>query len=81
MATRKSARPGFWSVRGPLSQRTYWIIAAIGLLTPLVAWWALAASGFVSKVFMPGPAQVLSRALTWFNSDNLSGDMLIINAA
>ena len=43
MATRNSARPGFWSVRGPLSQRTYWIVAAIGLLAPLIAWWALGA--------------------------------------
>ena len=77
MATRSSARPGFWSVRGPMSQRTYWIVAAIGLLAPLVAWWALAASGLVSKVFMPGPAEVLARALVWFNSDNLTGDALI----
>src|SRR5882724_1670602 len=77
MATPDSARPGFWSVRGPMSQRSYWVFAAIGLLAPLIAWWALAASGLVSKVFMPGPGQVLSRALVWFNSDNLTGDALI----
>src|SRR5258706_14724839 len=77
MAIRKSAQPGLWSVRGPMSQRTYWVIAAVGLLTPLVGWWALASSGLVSKIFMPGPGQVLSRALVWFNSDNLTGDALI----
>ena len=77
MSTRTSARPGLWSVRGPMSQRTYWILAAAGLLAPLIAWWALAASGFVSKVFMPGPAQVLTRSLAWFNNDNLIGDTMI----
>jgi len=77
MSARASARPGFWSVRGPMSQRTYWVIAAAGLLLPLIAWWALAASGLVSKVFMPGPGQVLSRALVWFKGDNLAGDTLI----
>jgi NitT/TauT family transport system permease protein len=72
-----SARPGFWSVRGPMSQRTYWILAVIGLLVPLILWWAIAASGFVNKVFMPGPTQVLLRAVAWFKSDNLVGDALI----
>jgi NitT/TauT family transport system permease protein len=72
-----SARPGFWSVRGPMSQRTYWILAVVGLLVPLLLWWALAASGFVNKVFMPGPVQVLLRAVSWFKSDNLVGDALI----
>ena len=72
-----SARPGFWSVRGPMSQRTYWILAAVGLLVPLALWWALAASGLISKVFMPGPTQVLLRAVAWFKSDNLVGDALI----
>jgi NitT/TauT family transport system permease protein len=72
-----SARPGFWSVRGPLSQRTYWMLAAVGLLVPLALWWALASSGLISKVFMPGPSQVLLRAVAWFKSDNLVGDALI----
>jgi len=60
-----------------MTQRTYWIFAAIGLLAPLIAWWALASSGLIAKVFMPGPGQVLSRALVWFKGDNLTGDTLI----
>ena len=67
MSTRSNARPGLWSVRGPMGQRTYWILAAVGLLAPLIAWWALAASGFVSKVFMPGPAQVLQDLSIGYN--------------
>ena len=77
MVARNSARPGLWSVRGPMSQRTYWILAAIGLLVPLLAWWGLAESGWVTKVFMPGPSQVWARAISWFQSDNLIGDALI----
>ncbi|HVY05501.1 MAG TPA: ABC transporter permease [Burkholderiales bacterium] len=72
-----SARPGLWSVRGPMGQRTYWILAAVGLLVPLLAWWGLSASGLVTKVFMPGPAQVWSRAISWFETENLVGDTLI----
>ncbi len=72
-----SARPGLWSVRGPMGPRTYWILAAVGLLVPMLAWWGLSASGFVTKVFMPGPAQVWARAISWFQGDNLVGDTLI----
>ncbi len=77
MTRHSGARPGLWSVRGQMGRHAYWVFAAIGLLTPLVLWWALASSGWVSKVFMPGPAQVFSRVLVWFESDNLAGDTLI----
>jgi NitT/TauT family transport system permease protein len=74
---KRSPKPSIWVVRGTMSRRQYWIFAFIGLLVPLVLWWALAASGFVSKTFMPGPWAVLQRAITWFRSDNLTGDTLI----
>ena len=77
MAARSNARPGLWTVRGPMSQRNYWMFAAAGLLVPLLAWWALASSGLMSKVFMPGPAEVWVRVLKWLNDDNLLGDTLI----
>ncbi len=60
-----------------MSQRTYWVFAAVGLLVPLLAWWALASAGLVSKVFMPGPADVWARVLKWSVEDNLLGDTFI----
>jgi len=77
MVIRSNARPGLWSVRGPMNQRSYWLFATTGLLVPLLAWWALASAGLVSKVFMPGPVDVWVRVLTWAGEDNLLGDTLI----
>lgn len=74
-STNTTARPGLWSIRGPMTQRRYWAFAAIGLVLPLLAWWAFATSGLVEKVFMPSPGSVWSRALLWFNEDNLLSDM------
>ena len=71
MATNSLARPSLWSIRGPMSQRRYLPFAAIGLVTPLVAWWLLANSGWVEKVFMPGPVHVWDRAVLWFTEDEL----------
>lgn len=77
MAANRTARPGAWSIRGPMSQRQYWLLAAIGLIVPFAAWWLLAASGFMPKVFMPGPGDVWTRALNWLAEDDLAGDTLI----
>jgi len=70
-----SARPGVWSIRGPMGQRTYWTLAAIGLLLPLVLWGIVAHSGLVEKVFMPTPGAVLERTVLWWQEDNLLGDI------
>ena len=77
MTNRRNARPGLWTVRGPMSQRNYWLFAAAGLLIPLLAWWGLASAELVSKVFMPGPAEVWSRVVKWSTEDNLLGDTFI----
>lgn len=72
-----SARPGLWSIRGPMSQRRYWVLAAVGLILPMVAWWLVANSGWVEKVFMPAPDAVWSRTVLWFDEDHLMADMAI----
>jgi NitT/TauT family transport system permease protein len=74
MATSSRARPGIWSIRGPMSQRRYWMLAAIGLIVPVLAWWAVANSGWVEKVFMPTPGSVWSRTALWWSEDNLLQD-------
>lgn len=66
-----------FTVRGELSRREYWLLAAVGLIVPLVLWWALAASGFTTKTFMPGPLDVWKRAVHWFAEDALLEDMWI----
>jgi NitT/TauT family transport system permease protein len=71
------ARPGLWAIRAPIGRRSYWILAALGLLLPMLAWWGLSATGWVEKVFLPSPAAVWGRTLTWLQEDNLGGDAAI----
>jgi NitT/TauT family transport system permease protein len=72
---RHRRQPGLWSIRGPMSQRTYWVLALIGLVLPLTAWWMLSGQEFVSKVFLPGPADVWRRTVTWWTEDRLLKDI------
>ncbi len=74
MASISLARPGIWAIRGPMSQRRYWLFAAIGLIAPIVLWWLVANSGWVEKVFMPTPGSVWSRTALWWTEDNLLQD-------
>lgn len=64
-----------WNIRAAISSRLYLTLAALGLAVPLLAWAALAASGTVEAVFMPGPTKVLERIATWWGDDNLAGDI------
>ena len=62
-------------MRGPISQRRYWMLAGIGLALPLAAWTALAAFGTVDRVFLPGPLDVARRVVRWFTEDRLTSDI------
>jgi NitT/TauT family transport system permease protein len=73
----RPAAARLWTIRGFITQRRYWTLAAIGVAVPLAAWFALAAFGTVSKVFLPGPVDVARRAMTWFTDDDLLGDARI----
>ena len=77
LSAQRPARPGLWSIRGPMTQRTYWALALLGLVVPLACWWILAAQGWVSKVFLPGPADVYARAVRWLSEDKLVHDAFI----
>nr|WP_297351161.1 ABC transporter permease [uncultured Caldimonas sp.] len=66
-----------WGIRQAIPARAYWLLAAAGLATPLVLWAALAASGRMDPVFLPGPRQVLERIGNWLTEDDLLGDMWI----
>jgi NitT/TauT family transport system permease protein len=68
---------GLWSVRSTISSRAYWVLAVLGLVLPLLVWGLYAAREANDAVFLPGPAQVLQRALSWWSDDDLLADMLI----
>ena len=63
------------TIRGPLSGRTTAALALAGLLLPLLCWFALALSATVSKVFLPGPVDVVLRLVHWWTDDSLSADI------
>ncbi|MBU7575549.1 MAG: ABC transporter permease [Hydrogenophaga sp.] len=64
-----------WTVRAPIARRTYWVLALIGLFTPLVLWAVLAAFGGLDPVFLPAPLQVLTKTWTWLTETGLLDDM------
>jgi NitT/TauT family transport system permease protein len=69
--------PALWTIRGWISRRRYWTLAAIGLALPLIGWSALTVLGTVDKVFLPGPVDVARRVAVWFADDDLLGDVRI----
>ena len=77
MASRREGppQPPLFAVRGQIGRRQYWALALIGLVVPLLLWWAVSASGMVTKTFMPGPVHVWDRAVLWFTEDDLMADI------
>ena len=65
----------WWAVRGStIAPRRALVLTALGLLLPLLGWMALAGSGWVDPVFLPGPGAVLTRLATWW-ADGLLEDI------
>ncbi len=67
-------RPTLWAIAGSLSRRQYWAFAAVGLFVPFVLWAAVAGSGWVDPVFLPGPLTVFERLVAWATEGDLGGD-------
>ncbi|MDO8903867.1 ABC transporter permease [Hydrogenophaga sp.] len=68
-------RSNLWTVRAPIARRTYWVLALVGLFTPLVLWTMLAAWGGLDPTFLPAPLQVLNKTWTWITETGLMEDM------
>ena len=68
---------GMWRIRGELSRGQYWAFAIAGLVVPLLVWWFASNAGWVNKVFLPSPWDVIVRIGTWFSRDRLLGDIWI----
>ena len=77
--TRKphSRKPRLWSIRGSISSRTYIAMACIGIAVPFLVWVSVNASGGVPRIFMPSPADVASRFVSWMTSEGFGGDFWI----
>ncbi len=67
---------GMWAIRGQISRRNYWLLAGLGLIVPLVVWWAATLSG-ANEIFLPKPWSVLTRLVTWWQEDDLWADITI----
>jgi len=71
------ARPTFridWTIRAPLARRRYLLIATASFALWLAAWWAATALELVDPLFLPGPAAVLRRFVTWLREGSLVAD-------
>jgi NitT/TauT family transport system permease protein len=69
--------PSIWAIGASITRTQYWAFAITGLLTPLLLWAALSASGWVDPLFLPGPVAVAQRLLSWMLDDDLLGDASI----
>jgi NitT/TauT family transport system permease protein len=54
----------------------YWLLALVGLVAPLLAWWFAASSDGGDKVFLPGPPTCWGR-MELGSEDELLGDVAI----
>jgi NitT/TauT family transport system permease protein len=72
-----NVRTSVWVIRGALGAQQYWLFAIIGFVIPIALWWIASAGGWVDKVFLPSPVDVLARIGKWFNQDNLLRDIWI----
>lgn len=76
MATAPAPRRArLWTLRGELPRRTVWALAATGLATPFLLWWAWTALGLADPLFMPSPGAVFERILRWWREEGLLGDI------
>src|SRR5258706_100407 len=73
----RPAQNPLWTLRGSITPRWYWAFAVAGLVVPLTLWWLLSAGGWINKIFMPGPADVVMRLGTWWTRDGLLEDFWI----
>lgn len=73
---RPSPAPVVWQVRAGIPRQLYWLLAVLGLVVPLMLWWLGSLSG-TDSVFLPSPAKVWDRTLTWWTEDALLNDITV----
>jgi NitT/TauT family transport system permease protein len=68
-------RARWWRIRGDLPKTTVWALAAAGLISPFILWWAYTAMGLADPMFMPSPGAVLERIGRWWATEGLLTDI------
>jgi NitT/TauT family transport system permease protein len=73
----RTLRPSrLWGIRQDVPGPARLTLVAIGVLTPLLVWWALTASQLVDPVFLPSPGDVLRSGRELIASGELVADAL-----
>jgi NitT/TauT family transport system permease protein len=62
------------TIRTPIPRRGRWVLTALSVLVPVLAWVALAGSGAVSATFLPSPGAVWSAGVQMAASGELFTD-------
>lgn len=70
-------QPSIWGISVRITRTQYGLFAALGLISPLLAWAWLHNAGWVDPIFLPGPWEVLVRLASWTLEDDLWGDTVI----
>lgn len=65
-----------WGIRQNIPRGARGVLITIGVITPLLAWWALTASQAVNPVFLPSPQDVLRAGQELIVSGELAADTL-----
>ncbi|MGH8808130.1 MAG: ABC transporter permease [Noviherbaspirillum sp.] len=68
-------RRSAWAVRGELPRRAVVTRAVLGFVLPFIAWGVISNSGWVDRVFLPTPIDVLDRCRAWLLEDGLVSDV------
>lgn len=68
-------RSRWWTIRGDMGGRSVALLAAVGLVTPFVAWWLYTALGLADPLFMPSPEAVVQRIGRWWTEEGLLADI------
>jgi NitT/TauT family transport system permease protein len=72
---RPVARHGrLFAIRAPISPTAKWVLTALSVALPLVAWYLLSASGTVSATFLPSPQSVWAAGWDMAQSGSLATD-------
>jgi NitT/TauT family transport system permease protein len=73
----RTVRPSrLWGIRQNIPRGARRVLITIGVITPLLAWWALTASQAVNPVFLPSPQDVLRAGQELIVSGELAADTL-----
>ncbi|WP_455380242.1 ABC transporter permease [Acidihalobacter prosperus] len=73
-AARKTPKQDIWAIRGDMPRGLYIAIAVFSFLFILGGWWGLSESGWVSKLFLPSPPEVIEHLRQWYIQGSLITD-------